>query len=282
MTRQVSAVVGLVFCGAALASGVSGPSVVERRDGGADVKAPVMVMAELFTSEGCSSCPPADDVLTRFISSQPVPGVIVVGLGEHVDYWDRLGWRDPFSSASLTSRQSQYSASVFRTGSIYTPQIVIDGRLEGIGSDFGAIRKAILEAAKTPKAALVISAQRDGDSLSIELHVDGAANVSRNEPADVTVAITEDRLVTEVRRGENRGRTLHHTAVVRSVMTVGELAPGDRTFSTTVSSTLARGWKPENLRVVAFVQERQSRRVVGVAGIPLAPPTEFVPAPRSR
>ena len=282
MTKQVSAVLGLVCLGAALVFTVSRPSAVERRDAGAGGSAPVMVMAELFTSEGCSSCPPADDVLTRFISSQPVPGVIVVGLGEHVDYWDRLGWRDPFSSASLTSRQSQYGASVFRTGSIYTPQIVIDGRLEAIGSDFSAIRKAILEAAKTPKAELVVSAHREGDRLSIDLQMDGGAKVTPREPADVTVAITEDRLVTEVRRGENRGRTLRHTAVVRSLTTAGELAPGDRTFSTTVSSTLARGWKPENLRIVAFVQERQSRRIVGVAGVPLAPPTESAPARRSR
>ena len=282
MTRQVSAVVGLVLCGAALASGVARPSAVERREGSANPSAPVMVMAELFTSEGCSSCPPADDVLTRFISSQPVPGVIVVGLGEHVDYWDRLGWRDPFSSASFTSRQSQYGASVFRTGNIYTPQIVIDGRLEGIGSDFGAIRKAILEAARTPKAILTVAAKREADAVGIDLQIDAAAVAASKEPADVVVAITEDRLVTEVRRGENRGRTLRHTVVVRSLMTVGELAPGDRTFSKTVSSALAREWKTENLRVVAFVQERQSRRIVGVAGVPLAPPTEFVPAGQPR
>ena len=274
MTRPVSAVVGLVFCGAALASAVSRPSAVERRDGGANASAPVMVMAELFTSEGCSSCPPADDVLTRFISSQPVPGVIVVGLGEHVDYWDRLGWRDPFSSASLTSRQSEYRANVFRTGSIYTPQIVIDGRLEGIGSDFGAIRKAILEAAKTPKATLTLLASREGDGVAVDLQIDAAAIVARNEPADVTVAITEDRLVTEVRRGENRGRTLRHTAVVRSMMRIGELSPGGRTFSKSVSSVLAREWTLENLRVVAFAQERHSRRIVGVAAVPLAPATE--------
>ena len=266
--------VGLVLLCAALASAVSRAGAVERRDGRADTNAPVMVMAELFTSEGCSSCPPADDVLTRFISSQPVPGVIVVGLGEHVDYWDRLGWRDPFSSASLTSRQSQYSANVFRTGSIYTPQIVIDGRLEGIGSDFSAIRKAILEAAKTPKATLTVAAKREGAALGIDLQIDAAAIVARNEPTDVTVAITEDRLVTEVRRGENRGRTLRHTAVVRSMMTIGELSPGDRTFSKLVSSVLARDWKRENLRVVAFAQERQSRRIVDVAAVPLVPPTE--------
>ena len=118
----------------------------------------------------------------------------------------------------------------------------------------------------------VVAARRDGDNLTIDLHVEGAANVARHEPADVTVAITEDRLVTEVRRGENSGRTLRHTAVVRSLMTVGELSPGDQMFTTSASSALARDWKVENLRVVAFVQERQSRRIVGVAAVPLAAP----------
>ena len=273
--KQVAAIVSVVTICAALASAFARPSAIERpRDDGADAGAPVMVMAELFTSEGCSSCPPADEVLTRFINSQPVPGVIVVGLGEHVDYWDRLGWRDPFSSASLTSRQSQYGASVFRTGSIYTPQMVIDGRLEGIGSDVGAIRKAVMEAAKAPKAALSVSARRDGDDVRVDVQVDAAPSVIRKGPADVTVAITEDRLVTEVRRGENRGRTLRHTAVVRSMMTVGELPPGDATFTTSVLSALARDWKSENLRIVAFVQERQSRRIVGVGAVALAAPAE--------
>ncbi|HEY2153295.1 MAG TPA: DUF1223 domain-containing protein [Vicinamibacterales bacterium] len=269
MMKKVARIVGGVFLGAVLAFALS------RRDAVAGVRTgeagtPVVVMVELFTSEGCSSCPPADEVLTKLMSTQPIPGVIVVGLGEHVDYWDRLGWRDPFSSASLTSRQSQYGANVFRTGSVYTPQMVIDGRLEGVGSDFGTIRKAVLEAAKVPKAALMLSARRDNDGVSIDLHVERPANVALKEPADVTVAITEDRLVTEVRRGENRGRTLRHTAVVRSLMTVGALTPADSTLTKSVSSALEHEWKPENLRIVAFVQERQSRRVVGVGAVALA------------
>jgi hypothetical protein len=269
MMKKVARIVGGVFLGAVLAFALS------RRDAVAGVRTgeagtPVVVMVELFTSEGCSSCPPADEVLTKLMSTQPIPGVIVVGLGEHVDYWDRLGWRDPFSSASLTSRQSQYGANVFRTGSVYTPQMVIDGWLEGVGSDFGTIRKAVLEAAKVPKAALMLSARRDNDGVSIDLHVERPANVALKEPADVTVAITEDRLVTEVRRGENRGRTLRHTAVVRSLMTVGALTPADSTLTKSVSSALEHEWKPENLRIVAFVQERQSRRVVGVGAVALA------------
>ena len=269
MTRT-SAVVAVASVCAAMAWAVSAAPAAEVRAAGPDATAPVIVIAELFTSEGCSSCPPADDVLTRLITSQPVAGVTVVGLGEHVDYWDRLGWRDPFSSASFTSRQSLYGANVFRTGNIYTPQIVIDGRLEGIGSDFNAIRKAVLEAAKSLKAALTVSGRRDGDRLSVDLQVDAAPEVIRKESADVIVAITEDRLVTDVRRGENGGRTLKHSAVVRSLMTVGEFGLQDRAFSKTASTTLSHEWKTENLRIVAFVQERQSRRVLGAGSIVLS------------
>ena len=99
-----------------------------------------MVVVELFTSEGCSSCPPADDVLSQLAHRQPVPGVEVLALGEHVDYWDRLGWRDPFSSPAFSSRQSTYDARVFHASQVYTPQLVIDGRLERVGSNARAVQ----------------------------------------------------------------------------------------------------------------------------------------------
>jgi hypothetical protein len=103
---------------------------------------PVPVVVELFTSEGCASCPPADSVLEKLIASQPVAGARIIGLGEHVDYWDRLGWKDRFSSAAVTSRQRQYQAR-FRTESIYTPQMIVDGRAEFVGGDDSAARRAV-------------------------------------------------------------------------------------------------------------------------------------------
>jgi len=223
-----------------------------------------MVLVELFTSEGCSSCPPADAVLSDLVLRQPVAGVEVLALGEHVDYWDRLGWRDRFSSADHTTRQSDYDAHVFHRHEVYTPQLVIDGHLERVGSDIRAVQRAIKEVAQAPKAAVDVSVVRaNGRDLHVDIHVDVPPSLTLIESADVLVAIIEDNLVTEVRRGENGGRTLRHSAVVRSLTTVGTFAPHERAWSTTVSMAIAQEWKPANVRVVGFLQERESRRIVG-------------------
>src|ERR1700730_14496258 len=103
---------------------------------------PTPGIVQLFTSEGCSDCPPADTLLEKLIGTQPIAGAEIIGLGQHVDYWDRLGWKDRFSSAALTNRQQLYQTR-FGTESIYTPQMVVDGRAEFVGSDASAARKAI-------------------------------------------------------------------------------------------------------------------------------------------
>ena len=124
--------------------------------GGMRASGPTPVILELFTSEGCSDCPPADTLLETLIATQPVPGVEIIGLGQHVDYWDRLGWKDRFSSAALTNRQQLYQTR-FNTESIYTPQMVVDGRAEFVGSDAGAARRAL------EKYARVAARRGDGD-----------------------------------------------------------------------------------------------------------------------
>lgn len=224
------------------------------------------VVAELFTSEGCSSCPPADEVLIRLVHSQLVSGVTVVALGEHVDYWDRLGWRDPFSSAFFSQRQSAYDAQVFRTGRIYTPQIVVDGQIETVGSDEPAVHAAVRKAAQSAKANMTVaSASIASGTLRVALRVEVPSHMTLNGPAEVMIAVTEDRLATNVRRGENGGRVLKHAAVVRSLVAVGQLSPQDRVHATTVEIPIAPEWKSENLRVVAFLQERGTRRIVGAS-----------------
>ena len=215
------------------------------------------VVAELFTSEGCSSCPAADDVLTRLVVSQPIPGVEIIALGEHVDYWDRLGWRDPFSSAGYTARQSQYGSHVFRTGNIYTPQLVIDGVTEAVGSDERRIRTLLAAAARTPKPRLTVEASLKPDG-TLTASVSGAG-VSASD-AELWWAITEDNLVVDVKRGENASRTLRHSGVVRR-LSAGKVTPG---INATLTLPGAANWKRENLRVVAFLQSKDTRRVLSV------------------
>jgi hypothetical protein len=225
-----------------------------------------MVVVELFTSEGCSSCPAADAVLTQLVTRQPVAGVEVLALGEHVDYWDRLGWRDPFSSAAYSARQSNYDSRVFHRNEVYTPQLVVDGQLERVGSDVDAVQRAVKQAAQAPKAAVDLAAARSGErSLRVNLHVTVPRSLALRDSADVVVAITEDNLATEVRRGENRGRTLRHSAVVRSLTTIGTLSPGESEWSTSVSVPLVADWTTANIRIISFLQERGSRRIVGAA-----------------
>src|SRR5205809_963488 len=135
----------------------------------------VPVMVELFTSEGCSSCPPADDVLTKLVTTQPVANAEIIALGEHVDYWDRLGWRDPFSSAAFTARQTEYASQAFRTDNIYTPQLIVDGREAVVGSDYRAATAAIARATAPGGAAaaarLRISVKADHHPPRASVHV---------------------------------------------------------------------------------------------------------------
>lgn len=224
-----------------------------------------IVLAELFTSEGCSSCPPADEILRQLVEKQPVTRVTVLGLSEHVDYWNRLGWIDPFSSAAFSKRQSEYAARVFRSTSIYTPQIVIDGSQEEVGSDREGIYRKIAHAAQGRKAVVNVVAELPPASaaLQIRIKVDVPPEIVVHETSDVAIAITEDNMANDVRRGENGGKHLRHNAVVRKLVTVTALTAQTREWSGTTSITLAPEWKSADLKVVGFLQEQQSRRVVG-------------------
>src|SRR5258706_4144338 len=124
--------------------------------GTAAAPAAVPILVELFTAEGCSSCPAADRLLEKMIESQPATGVELVGLGEHVDYWDSLGWKDRFSSAKLTARQQGYAARL-KTEDVYTPQMIVDGREAFVGSDLSAARRAIETASALPHGVIQVA-----------------------------------------------------------------------------------------------------------------------------
>src|SRR5262249_24150999 len=134
----------------------------------------VPVLVELFTSEGCSSCPPADQLLTSLAEKQPVSGAQIVTLSEHVDYWNRLGWTDPYSSAALSKRQNDY-AEQFGGDSVYTPEMVVDGASQFVGSDDYAARDAIENAIKSPKASVQLTrsnmmSSENPTDVSLQIH----------------------------------------------------------------------------------------------------------------
>ncbi len=217
------------------------------------------VVVELFTSEGCSSCPPADTLLSQYVKNTPVPGVEIIALGEHVDYWNHGGWADPFSSMQFSQRQSDYS-NAFRLDSVYTPQIIVDGKAQLVGSDGEAAQLAIRRAARLPKAQVSV-AQAGGGRLAV--HVGHLPASAQNDPAEVYLAITEDSLHSSVGGGENAGRHLSHSAVVRELIPIGVVTGG--AFDASPIVTLKSGWRRGHLHVVVFAQEQASRRIVGAS-----------------
>ena len=228
---------------------------------------PTFVIAELFTSEGCSSCPPADTLLRQLADAQPFDGAHLIALEEHVDYWDRLGWRDPFSSPQFTSRQTAYNDRVFRSNAVYTPQLVVDGVRECVGSDRNAIRAIIADSIRRPRAAVKVQSVAVASHLSVTISVDVPLAVERRGVADVFVVVAERSLVSVVGRGENGGRTLIHGAVVRSLNPLGDLSGRDHAFAGTVDVTVARNWNARNLQIVGVIQERDSRRILGAGAV---------------
>src|SRR5262245_55537745 len=171
MSTKLSIVLTLILAGV-LAAHHSGGVPQERAKSGERV--PVIV--ELFTSEGCSSCPPADEALRRLASTQPVPGVEIVAMSEHVDYWNSLGWTDPFSSAQFSQRQDEY-AKAFGLDGIYTPQMVVDGREEFVGNDVGKAGRAIAGAAAAAKRPSQLAATKvSADTVRLQVQIDADAN----------------------------------------------------------------------------------------------------------
>lgn len=259
-----------VVLGFALYGGKSAWGALQDSKSSGD-KAPVSrtaVVVELFTSEGCSSCPPADQLLSWLDMQQPVEGVEIIPLSEHVDYWNHLGWADPFSDALFSDRQREYS-DLLNAGA-YTPQMVVDGKVEFVGSDRDRALRAISREAHTPSATVHI--QPVGPANSSAQLASFFVDVENLPPADakkkglVFLAVTESRLQSSVNRGENAGRNLSHTAVVRQLKLIGKVdARPDAAFRGQPQIEIANGWKRKDLRAVVFVQLQDSHRILGAA-----------------
>jgi hypothetical protein len=229
----------------------------------APAQAPVPVVVELFTSEGCSSCPPADQLLTRLAKDQPVPGVQIVPLGMHVTYWDQLGWKDPASLQLATERQQGYGR-IFGEDRIYTPQAVIDGRDEVVGSDEAGVMRAIAKAARQPHARITLRSSLDGNALAVEATI-ADLPLDAKELVDALMIVTEDGLTSVVKRGENGGRTLHHDAAVRVVAGSDVAAARLPGFH----AELRPEWRRDRLKALVILQGKKTRRIYGAATTPL-------------
>jgi hypothetical protein len=229
------------------------------------------VVVELFTSEGCSSCPPADELLARLDETQPVEGAEVIPLAMHVDYWNYLGWDDPFASHQFSERQGEY-AEAFRRSGVYTPQMVVDGVKEFNGGDEDLALEALGKAAREPKAEVLLTRapSRAGEPVGISVQIDGFPKQTEGDSVYVLLAVTEGGLASEVERGENGGRKLKHAGVVRVLKQLGVVADTrGGPFKAETLVPVEKNWRSENLRAVVFAQERGTRRVLAAASLRL-------------
>jgi hypothetical protein len=220
----------------------------------------VPVLAELFTSEGCSSCPPADRFI-QALDSQPIPGLEVIVLSEHVDYWNHEGWSDPYSSPEFSERQRAYSKQ-FNLPDPYTPQLVIDGSWQVSGNSASEAVTVLRSARKQLKTGLHIT-QTDlpeKGRIRVQLNSDPLRLSDGPRSLEVYLVIALNRVESQVTNGENANRLLTHAAVVRTIKRVGKLMAGEQ-FSQNVELKIDAKTDPRNLRVVAFLQDAGSGKV---------------------
>lgn len=252
MKRAISIFCFLILCVATVSSGAEGKS------------AAVPVLVELFTSEGCSSCPPADAWLRKVDKAQPVTGAQLIVLSEHVDYWNHDGWKDPYSSSLVTARQSDY-ARAFRLDSPYTPQVVVNGTVNLKLDDSPHMRQTFQQAATASTLPVTItSVVTDPGNPAIfhaRVEVDGG---SAERSADIYEAIALDHAESQVLHGENGGKHLMHVAVVQQFAKIGKIEKG-KTFSRAIEFKLKPGTDPKNVRLIIFVQEAGPGKVLGAA-----------------
>ncbi len=243
---------------ALLGLGFAGRAVLHTKGGGEPWRAGLsgkgFAVVELFTSEGCSSCPPADALIAQV--QQEDKDLPVYILAFHVDYWDRLGWKDAFSDAAYSDRQRRYAAWL-NLSSIYTPQVVVNGRQEFVGSESGALHTAIqggLEQQGIVQLALT-GLKRDGGRLDWQCRAEG---LGAHAHVSVVVALVERSAVTAVKAGENSGKTLSHVQIVRQ-FGMGSL---DGNGNGAGKLDWPAGIGPGEGEVIAFLQDQDNGKII--------------------
>jgi hypothetical protein len=225
------------------------------------VTAPRAVLVELFTSEGCSSCPPADALLRQVNGRKTDSGQLIVGISEHVTYWNQLGWSDPFSSHEFTDRQNGYGDR-FHLDSVYTPQMVIDGETQIVGNDSAGLLRAVSQQKASPLSVHIESADAGGGSLLMKFNVNGDVPA---KGIDIYAVVAEDAASSKVLRGENGGRTLQHVSVARIMVRVASVhAAGEQTARVALPTSAGQG-----LHLILFAQTSGLGRVLGIDTKPL-------------
>ena len=223
------------------------------------------VLIELFTSEGCSSCPPADTLLQK-LDQQPIAGAELIVLSEHVDYWNHIGWKDPYSARFYSERQSAYGRR-FGLDSVYTPQMVVDGMSDFVGSNTSLANQAFEKALHRPKLPVRLSSiSVTSHLLTGHLETESLDKSYGTGDADVYLVLALNRAESRVSAGENAGHNLQHVSVVRRISKIGAVKQG-QTLSQEVQVKLGPGEDSGNLRLIAFVQESQQGRVLGAAAV---------------
>lgn len=225
---------------------------------------PAPVLVELFTSEGCSSCPPADDLLRQINGKHTDSGRLIIGVSEHVTYWNDLGWTDPYSSPAYTQRQDAYGER-FHLDSVYTPQMVIDGEVQFVGSDSASLLHALNRNPQPASLSLhIASAGITGNALSISFSVSGGALV---RGADIVAIIVDDAEKSNVLRGENSGRNLAHVSVAREIARVATIHAGtEQTVRIPLPEQPSTG---SGRHLILFAQTAGFGRVLGVDSRPI-------------
>jgi hypothetical protein len=218
-----------------------------------------VAVVELFTSEGCSSCPPADALLGKIHLKQTSAGQLVVGISEHVTYWDRLGWKDPYSADTFTDRQIAY-ADRLRVAEPYTPQMVLNGRTQFVGSDTSALQRALDDDAHQKHIQVhIVSSKVEGGGINLKFSIIGA----ESRTLDVVAVVTDDLDQSNVLRGENSGRSLQHVSVARSLLHVATIdRDAERSAHLALASSLHLGASAGH-HLVLFAQERNQGAIVG-------------------
>ena len=221
-------------------------------------KAPVLI--ELFTAEGCPMCPPADKNLMYLDREQPFPETDIITLSLHVDYWNGRGWKDEFSSAIFTRRQDIY-AQIFRVEQIFTPQMVVDGRMQFAGADLAKAQKAIVESAKITKGKVeLLTAKTASGDIKIQAKL---AELPPHETATVFLAIAENNLTSK--RGKSASSRREYVSVVRELKSLGLLISAQNKLETEIVLPFQTAWK-----FVVFAQENASRKILAVNQIKLS------------